>query len=215
MLLGKEREKVISIALKCRKTGLVTLTFGNFSLRDRETGYVCITPSGMDYEELTPEDIVVVDVEGRIVEGKRKPSVETPMHCLVYKKRPDVFGICHTHSVFATAWASCQARFPVVVAELAALVGEEVRTAPYRPMGTVQLAEIVADTLADKHAVLLANHGVLAVGADPDTAFVNAVVVEEGAKIAFYAQNIGKLNVLPPQDCQALRQWMLDKYGQK
>jgi L-ribulose-5-phosphate 4-epimerase len=159
MLLENQRAKVIKIALKAQQMGLMALTFGNFSLRDPETGYVCITPSGMPYEDLKPEDVVVVDVNGNNVDGKRKPSIETPMHTMVYRKRPDVFGVVHTHSVFASAWASCDVEFPLILAEVAALVGEPIETAPYRPMGTVELAEIVTDTLKDKHAVLMANHG--------------------------------------------------------
>jgi L-ribulose-5-phosphate 4-epimerase len=86
MLLEKQRSKLISFMLKAQEMGLVPLTFGNFSLRDKDTGYVCITPSGMEYQALKPEDIVVVDVNGKVIEGKRKYSIETPMHCLIYQK---------------------------------------------------------------------------------------------------------------------------------
>ncbi len=215
MLLEHQRVKVIEIAQKSRKLGLVVLTFGNFSLRDEQTGYVCITPSGMDYDELEPADIVIVDFQGNILDGRRNPSVEMPMHCLVYQKREDVGGICHTHSTFATAWACARDSLPVVVAELAALVGGPVPVAPYRPMGTQELAESVVDTLEDKHAVLLANHGLLAAGPDLDTALANAVVVEEGAKIAYYSKMLGSQKELPAEECQALRDWLLKKYGQK
>ncbi len=216
MLLEEARKKVIETALRARRMGLVTLTFGNFSARDKESGYICITPSGMDYEALQPEDIVVLAPDAVIIDGARKPSVETPLHCLAYQKRPDVFGICHTHSVFATAWACYEGRFPVVVAELAALIGEEeVAKAPYRPMGSKELAQVTVDTLRDHDAVLLANHGVLAVGPDIGTAFTNAVVIEEGAKIAYYAGALGTMNTIPKTECQALRQWMIRKYGQQ
>ncbi|PKM88943.1 MAG: class II aldolase family protein, partial [Firmicutes bacterium HGW-Firmicutes-12] len=97
MILKENRDIVIAIAKKSKEIGLIPLTFGNFSLRDKETGYICITPSGMDYDQLSTEDIVIVDIEGKIVEGHRKPSVETPMHCKVYCKRNDVYGVCHTH----------------------------------------------------------------------------------------------------------------------
>lgn len=215
LLLEKERIQLIKIALKAQEMGLIPLTFGNFSQRDKETGYVCITPSGMDYQELTAEDIVVVDVNGRVIEGTRKYSIEMPMHCMIYRKRPDVYGVCHTHSVFATAWASTENVLPVAVAELAALVGETVDTAPYRQMGTVELAEVVSETLQDKYAVLMANHGLLAVGPDLQTAFTNAVIVEEGAKVTYYARNIGQLQVIPEKECTALRQWVIKKYGQQ
>jgi L-ribulose-5-phosphate 4-epimerase len=215
MLLEKERSKLISFMLKAQDMGLVPLTFGNFSLRDKDTGYVCITPSGMEYQALKPEDIVVVDVNGKVIEGKRKYSIETPMHCLIYQKRADVFGVCHTHSTFATAWAATDLQLPVVVAELAALVGGNIETAPYEQMGSVELAKVVTETLKDKDAVLMANHGLLAVGPDLETAFANAVIVEEGAKVACYAQSIGKLRAMPEEDCRGLRQWVIEKYGQQ
>ncbi|MDD4146326.1 MAG: class II aldolase/adducin family protein, partial [Clostridia bacterium] len=208
MLLEKQREEVIKIALKAQQLGLIALTFGNFSLRDQETGYVCITPSGMDYEDLEAADIVVMDDQGKIIDGQRKPSVETPMHTMVYRKRKDVCGVVHTHSVFATAWASCYVEFPVIAAELAALVGEPVKTAPYRRMGSMELAEIVSETLQDKHAVLMSNHGLLTVGSNLKTAFANAVIVEEAAKITYYAKNMGQLKILDDQECKTLRKWV-------
>ena len=215
MLLKELREKVIEIALKAQREKLIPLTMGNFSARDRKTGYVCITPSGMEYDKLTAADIVVLDVEGSIAEGERKPSIEAPLHCAVYRRRKDVFGVSHTHSVFATAWASCNEGIPVVVAELAALIGGPVECAIYKPMGSLELAETAALRLKDRNAILLANHGVLAVGPDIETAFANSVVVEEGAKIAYYARQIGVMRLIPEEECKSLRKGTMEKYGQK
>ncbi|KUO63911.1 MAG: aldolase [Gracilibacter sp. BRH_c7a] len=215
MLLKELREKVIEIALKAQREKLIPLTMGNFSARDRKTGYVCITPSGMEYDKLTAADIVVLDVEGSIAEGERKPSIEAPLHCAVYRRRKDVFGVSHTHSVFATAWASCNEGIPVVVAELAALIGGPVECAIYKPMGSLELAETAALRLKDRNAILLANHGVLAVGPDIGTAFANSVVVEEGAKIAYYARQIGVMRLIPEEECKSLRKGTMEKYGQK
>ena len=105
MLLEEERAHVIEIAQTISRIGLVPLTFGNYSLRDPQTGYVCVTPSGMPYATLHPSDIVVVDVDSNVVDGERRPSIETPLHTGIYRRRPDVFGIVHTHSTFCTAWA--------------------------------------------------------------------------------------------------------------
>jgi L-ribulose-5-phosphate 4-epimerase len=209
------REKVIEIALRAQREKLISLTMGNFSARDRNTGLICITPSGMNYDKLKPEDIVVMDSEGNIAEGERKPSIEAPLHCAVYRRRNDVFGVSHTHSVFATAWAACNESIPVVVAELAALIGGPVECALYRPMGSLELAETAAMRLMQKNAILLANHGVLAVGPDIETAFANSVVVEEGAKIAFYARQIGVMKLIPQEECEALSKSNREKYGQK
>ncbi|MGE5677203.1 MAG: class II aldolase/adducin family protein [Pseudomonadota bacterium] len=215
MILKELREKVIETALKARREKLIPLTMGNFSARDRATGLICITPSGMDYDLLKAEDIVVLDHEGNMAEGNRKPSIEAALHCAVYRRRNDVFGVSHTHSVFATAWAACNESIPVVVAELAALIGGPVECALYKPMGSLELAETAARRLMDKNAILLANHGVLAVGHDIDAAFANSVVVEEGAKIAFYARQIGVMKLIPEEECIALMKTNKEKYGQK
>lgn len=215
MILEETRKKVIEIALRAQKEKLIALTFGNFSIRDRETGYVCITPSGMNYDILTPEDIVVVDENAKIIDGKRKPSIETPMHCIVYRKRKDVFGIAHTHSTFATAWACCEEDIPCVVAEVGCVVGGPIKCSPYRPIGTLELGEAVVAYLGNTDAVLLGKHGALAVGPDIDTAFTNAVIVEEGAKVAYYAKGIGMLYPIPEEQCKELRTTTIEKYGQK
>ena len=215
MLLHIQRQKVIEIALKAQRERLIPLTMGNFSLRDRESGYICITPSGMDYSLLKPEDIVVVDINGTIIDGNRKPSIETQLHCRAYAKRADIYGICHTHSTYATAWACCGKEIPVIVAELAGMIGGPVKCAPYAPMGTVELADIVAKHLHTQNAVLMENHGMLAVGEDIDKAFANAVIVEEGAKITLYAMQIGGMKTITEQECRELNRQTIENYGQK
>ena len=215
MLLHMQRQKVIEIALKAQRERLIPLTMGNFSLRDKETGYICITPSGMDYSLLQPEDIVVVDINGTIIDGNRKPSIEIQLHCRTYAKRTDIFGICHTHSTYATAWACCGKEIPVIVAELAGMIGGPVKCAPYAPMGTVELADIVAEHLYSQNAVLMENHGLLAVGENIDKAFANAVIVEEGAKITLYSMQIGGMKTITEQECKKLKRQTIENYGQK
>jgi len=215
MLLAAQRMKVIEIALEAVKQGLVILTVGNFSLRDPETGYICITPSGMNYQELQPEDIVVLNPQGGIVEGSRKPSIEKGLHCLVYQQRSDVFGVCHTHSDYATAWASVEEEFPLILAELAALLGDNLRTAPFKPMGTLELAQVTVETLGQNSAVLMSNHGQLAVGLSLEKALGNALLVEEAARIASYAKGLGRLKIIEPKQAQQLQRWVEENYGQK
>ncbi|WP_432407937.1 class II aldolase/adducin family protein [Wukongibacter sp. M2B1] len=214
MLLENQKNKIIEIGKRIHAEKLVPLTFGNFSVRDFDTGYICITPSGMPYEALTPEDIVVVDIDGNIVDGKRRPSIETGLHCAVYKKRPEVGSVVHTHSTFVTAWASCNKEIPSIVAEVAALVSGKIKCAPYRPCGSKELAEVTSDCLGEDDAVLLGNHGVLVVGKDIDTAYINAVIVEEGAKVAYYAQNIGGMRILDEKECAYERESAKKGYGQ-
>lgn len=215
MLLEVERRRVIDAARQAREDRLVPLTFGNFSVRDRDTGYICITPSGMDYDCLVPTDVVVIDIDGNTVEGDRRPSIETPLHCSIYRSRTDIMAIVHTHSTFATAWACCRESIPAVVAEVAMIAGGPVECAPYRPVGSPELGVVAAETLGDRNAVLLANHGVLAVGRTMEEAYVNAVVVEEGAKIAFYAKHIGPVCAIGEDESAALRRTAVLKYGQQ
>lgn len=215
MLLFDARKKVMEIALKVRKEKLVPLTFGNFSLRDKETGYICITPSGMDYEVLKPEDILVVDEDRNIIDGKRKPSIETPLHCCIYKNRKDVYGIVHVHSTFASSWACSNMEIPPILAEGACLLGGPVKCAPYRLVGGEDLGQAVVETLASDSAVLMGNHGMIAVGLDIDTAFSNAIIVEECAKIALYSKLIGNSVPLGQDECDKLRQFTIEKYGQE
>lgn len=215
MLLEEQRRKVIEIALEVQKMKLVPLTFGNFSLKDAETSYVCITPSGMKYETLQPEDIVVMDKKCNIIDGKRKPSIEAPMHCAVYRKRDDVFGVVHTHSSYATAWACCNKAIPCILAETAALVGGPIKCAPFAPMGTVELAEVTAEGLGKADAVLMERHGALAVGPNIDAALVNAVILEETAKVAYFSKAIGEVEELPEEVYKRLREDTIAKYGQK
>jgi len=215
MILKAQRKKIINIALMVKKERLIPLTFGNFSLRDKNTGYICITPSGMDYEILKPRDIIVCSTEGEIIEGIRKPSIETPMHCLVYKHRKDVMGIIHTHSVYASAWASCgNGKIPIVSVELAALTGRSLNCADYAKGGTNELAQNVVKALGDNNGVLLKNHGLLTVGSDIESAFSNAVVVEEGAKVAYIARQIGNMNIIHDKECDELHEGTMKYYGQ-
>lgn len=215
MLLESQRQKVIEIALRAQRDKLIPLTMGNFSVRDNDTGYVCITPSGMEYATLEPADIVVVNLQGTIIDGCRKPSIETQLHCKTYAKRSDVLGICHTHSSYATAWACCGKEIPVIVAELAGMIGGPVKCAPYAPMGTVELADIVAEHLGSQNAVLMENHGMLAVGESIDKAYANAVIVEEGAKVTLFALQIGGMKTIEEQECKDLRRQTIENYGQK
>ncbi|WP_162523583.1 class II aldolase/adducin family protein [Calorimonas adulescens] len=209
------RNKVIDIALKMSRSGMAPATWGNVSARDSETGYIFITPSGMDYNELHPEDICVVDNEGKMVEGKWKPSTETPLHLLFYRERPWIGGIVHTHSIFATAFACAGKSIPVVIATLASKVGGDVPIAPYMSSGTEEFGRNALDAMGDKTAVLLANHGVVAVGNNLDDAYTTAEIVENAAKIYVISNSIGTPLRLDDNEILNIRKKYLTKYGQR
>lgn len=214
MLLEKERKKIIEVALTIQKEKLIPLTFGNFSLRDTNTGYICITPSGMPYDTLHPSDIVVVDVNGNIIDGERKPSVEVPMHTAIYRKRKDVNGIIHTHSTYCTAWACRDGGMPCITSEVADLVGGKVKCAKFCLPGSEELATVTAETLGDDKAVLMGNHGAICVDIDVDAALKDAIVLEAGAKVAFIAFQMGNVNILDDQIAKFMLEDTKQNYGQ-
>lgn len=213
--LSALREEVLEYSLKMSRSGMAPATWGNVSAKDPESGIVAITPSGMEYEMLSPEDICLVDLDGNKVDARWKPSTETPLHLAFYRHRPDVKAIVHTHSIFATAFACANEEIPVVVATLASGVGGRVPVAPYQPSGTEEFGLGALKAMGDKTAVLLANHGVVAVGASLKDAYTVAELVENAAKIAVYAKMLGGLKEIPADEARRIREKYLTKYGQK
>ncbi len=214
MLLEEQRVKVIEIALRAFNDKLVPLTFGNFSLRDPQTGLICVTPSGMPYRELVPSDIVVVAPDGSVTDGERKPSIETPLHTSIYRKRPDVYGIVHTHSTFLTAWACLDGGMPCITSEAASLVGTSLKLAPFAVQGTAELARVTTEALGEDKAILMANHGAVFADDTIDKAYNDAYVLEESAKVAYLACTLGSPNLLSDQIMKTLKQVTDDHYGQ-
>ncbi|MEW8978747.1 MAG: class II aldolase/adducin family protein [Symbiobacterium sp.] len=210
-----ERRKVIVIARRMQADGLVRLTSGNVSCRIPGTDLLAITPSGMPYDRLEPADICVLDLDGNVVDARRRPSTETPLHRLTYRRRPDVGGIVHTHSLYASAFACVGRELPVISTELAGLVGSAVRCAPYAPSGTEEFAQTAVETLGDEDvAVLFQNHGVMAVGPTLDRAYAVAVGVEEAAQLYCIASHLGEPIILPEEERRRLFRYMQTRYGQ-
>ncbi|WP_276877244.1 class II aldolase/adducin family protein [Anaerococcus hydrogenalis] len=217
MLLEKERKKVIEIALKAQKEKLVPLTFGNFSIRDKETNYVCVTPSGIPYEDLHPSDITVVDLDNNVIDGERKQSSETPMHLAVYKVREDVCAVVHTHSTYATAWACRKIPgMPCITSEAADLVGGSVEITPFEIPGTPELAQSVARVFEgnNKKVALVGNHGTVAVDSNIDKAYDDSLILEESAKGAFIAFLLGDVNILDDSIAEEMKDYTTSNYGQ-
>ncbi|NLI11294.1 class II aldolase/adducin family protein [Pelotomaculum propionicicum] len=215
MLLKDLRESVIEYALKVIDAGLISSTWGNISARDPESGLIAITPSGMEYRKLSPDDIVIVNKNGNIVDSKRKPSSETPMHALFYRERPEINGIVHTHSCYATAMSTLKKEIPVVLAELGACVGGPVKVAEYARGGTEEFGQAALRAIGDGTAVLQQNHGVLAIGKTLNDALFSAIVVEEAAKIYWLALQVGEPFILPDQEVKEIHEGFIKTYGQK
>lgn len=194
------REEVATTARRMISSGLVKGTSGNVSARTPEND-VLVTPSGLDYAELGPEDVVLVDLAGNLLDGSWKPSTETPMHTGIYRARPEVHGIVHTHSRYSTTLACLGWPIPPVHYMLTVLSDEgRVPLAPYTLYGTEELARHAAETLGERHtACLLQNHGTITVGDSPDQAYARTEILEEMAELYYRARVAGEPVLLDPQ----------------
>lgn len=194
---------------------LTVETWGNLSLRDPEKGYVYLTPSAMPYDTITEEDVVVCDLDGNILEGSRKPTVEKDLHLLVYRNRPDINAIIHTHPEDSLVFGVLHQDIPAVIDEGAQSLGGTVHCAEYALPGTEQLAINTLKALGkDGMACLLANHGAICLGKDMKEAFKTGTVLEMEARIYLKALSVGKPVVLSDENVAYMRDFMLHHYGQ-
>ncbi len=213
--IGELKEKVLEISLRMSRSGMCPATWGNVSGKDPESGLVVITPSGIPYEKIHPKDLCVVDLEGNMVDSKWKPSTELSTHLVFYRNKPWVNGVVHTHSIYATAFATLQKEIPVVVATLASGVGGSVPCTPYLPGGTEEFAKTAIETMGDRTGVLLGNHGVIGIGGSLEEAYTVVELIENAAKIYYIGLQIGEPNVLSENEIRKIREKYLTKYGQK
>ncbi|WP_352407451.1 L-fuculose-phosphate aldolase [Acetoanaerobium noterae] len=198
-MMEYEKEQVVRYGKKLIDRRLTTGSGGNISVYNREKNLVAISPSGLDYYETTPEDIVILDMDGNLVEGKHRPSSEAGMHLAFYKNRADVSGIVHTHSKFATAIACMGWELPAVH-YLIGMAGHRVKCTGYATYGSDELAKKALETIGDSNAVLLANHGLIALGEDVDRAFSTAEHLEFVSEVYYLTKTLGTPNILSDED---------------
>jgi L-ribulose-5-phosphate 4-epimerase len=219
MLLERLREQVCALHAELPKNNLVAWTSGNVSARDPETGLVVIKPSGIRFEDLTTENMVVVDVDGKIVEGEHKASSDTASHCYVYRARPDIFGVVHTHSRYATAFAAVAKPIPCVLTAMADEFGGTIPCAGFALIGGEEIGKLVVGALEQcpgpNYAVLLQNHGVFTVGVNAESAVKAAVMTEDNAAIVWTAMQIGNPLPIAQEDIDKLHHRYTFVYGQK
>lgn len=194
------RAEVLHTAQAMHATGLVVGTAGNVSgrvpaLADR----VCLTPSSLAYESMTGDDLVLVDLDGERIEGERSPSSELALHLECYRRFPEIGGVVHSHAPHASMFAVAHEPVPAIIEEAVVYLGGEIPLCPYTVTGTDDLARVVADHLADRGAVLLANHGLVAVGRSPADALHVSLVAERTAQIAWGARALGRVVSLPDE----------------
>lgn len=208
-------KNIIETGIDILSASLTVGTWGNISCRVPGKDSIAITPTGMNYDALLPEDIVFLDLQGNRVSGVRKPSIEVPMHLAIYNVREDVQAIVHTHSIYATAMAVARKEIPGAIEDLVQIVGGNVRVSDYALPGTEQLGCNTVQALQGRNAVLLANHGMLGVGRDLKEALKVCQIVEKSAHIVAVAQLIGGVTELSQDDICAMRKFYLEAYGQR
>jgi len=213
-MLEKLREEVWRMNLELPKNRLVTMTSGNVSGRDKKTGYVVIKPSGISYEDLKPFHMVVVDLEGKIIEGSLKPSVDTPTHLYIYRHRDDVNGIVHTHSNYATSFAALGKTIPVYLTAMADEFGGSIPVGAYAKIGGEEIGKEIINSIGDSPAILMKNHGVFAIGPSAKAALKTAVMLEDIAKTVFLALLQGTPDEIPPEEVKRAHRRYKEKYGQ-
>lgn len=200
--LEAERTKVSELGKEMLEQGLTKGTGGNISARNGDQ--VAISPSGVPYKEISPDDVPIVDLDGNQVAGEKDPSSEVAMHTGILREREDVGGVVHNHSPYATTFASLGEPIPASH-YLIAYVGDKIPVAPYERFATPELAEAALDTLGQEYsACLLENHGVVTVGQNVDAAFEVAMMVEYCARIHYQALDIGEPNILSDEEVDGL-----------
>jgi L-ribulose-5-phosphate 4-epimerase len=213
-MLEKLKEELVQLHLELPKYNLVVWTGGNISARDPETGLVVIKASGIRYEDMRPEHMIVVDMDGKIVEGNFKVSSDTPSHLYIYKHRPDVYGVVHTHSPYATAFAAVNKPIPAVLTAIGDEFGGPIPCGGFALIGDETIGKIVIESIGESSAVLLKNHGVFTIGKDAKTAVKAAVMTEDNAKTVWLAIQIGVPDEIPAEDLKKLHARYTNIYGQ-
>jgi L-ribulose-5-phosphate 4-epimerase len=211
------RADVAALHAELVRYGLVVWTAGNVSARVPDTELFVIKPSGVSYDELTPDAMIVCDLDGAKVDGKFSPSSDTDAHAYVYQHMPDVGGVVHTHSTYASAWAARCEPIPCVLTAMADEFGGEIPVGPFALIGDDSIGKGITETLAGhrSRAVLMANHGVFTVGASARSAVKTAVMCEDVARTVHIARSLGEPTPIDPADIDSLWERYQNVYGQR
>jgi L-ribulose-5-phosphate 4-epimerase len=214
VLLQAIREELVMLNQALPENGLVAWTSGNVSMRDPETGYVAIKASGVRFPDLTPESMVVVDLEGNMIDGELKASSDTASHLYIYRHRPDVNGVVHTHSNYATAFAAHGRPIPVYLTAQADEFGGPIPCGGFALIGGEKIGRIVVESIGSSRAVLLKNHGVFTIGPSGEAALKAAVMVEDIARTVWLALQLGQPDEIAAEEIEKLYHRYQHDYGQ-
>lgn len=215
--VAEMRERVCALHAELLRWGLVTWTSGNVSGRVRGTDLIVIKPSGVSYDDLTPELMVVTDLEGKVLAGDLAPSSDAESHNEVYQRMPEVGGVVHTHSPYATAWAARGEAIPCVLTAMADEFGGEIPLGPFALIGSDAIGKGIVDTLAGHRspAVIMQNHGVFTIGKDPKAAVKAAVMAEDVARTVHLARQLGEPIPIAQEHVDRLYDRYQNVYGQQ
>jgi len=208
-----EREQLVKAGLRLLHEGLVSRTWGNISIKVNDSEML-VTPSGKFYEEVTPQDMVLVNFKTNEYKSEIKPSSEFKMHSGIYIDRKDVNAIIHTHQMNASTCAAARREVPPVLDDLAQIIGPSVRVAEYALPSTNKIVKATVKALKGRNAALMANHGAVCVGRDIDEAFVVCQVLEKGCKAFIEAEFLGGAKSISKFEAWAMHQFYLKKYSQ-
>ena len=214
MKLRALREQLVALHQELPRHHLVVWTGGNVSARDPDSGLVAIKPSGVRYEDLTAESMVVVDLDGTVVDGALKPSSDTISHLYIYRHRPDVGGVVHTHSRYATAWAAVGRPIPVVLTGQADEFGGDIPCAGLSLVGDEGIGKSVVEGIGTSPAILLRHHGVFTIGPTAEAAVKAAVMTEDVAATTFLAFQLGEPEAIPADLVERFHHRYTKVYGQ-
>ena len=191
------RAEVLRVAKEVHAAGLVVGTAGNISGRMPDGDTVCMTPSSTPYETMTLEQLVVVDFDGKVVDGEGSPSTEKALHLECYKRYPEVRGVIHSHAPYASMFALVREPIPAAIEEVVVYIGGDIPVCEYKTTGTDELGEEVASKVGDRSATLMANHGLVCVGKSVEDALHASLVVERTAQIVWGARALGAVVDIP------------------
>lgn len=214
--IAATRKSVSDLHQELVKNALVVWTGGNVSGRVPGADLFVIKPSGVDYEDLTPKNMILCDLDGNVVEGNHKPSSDTAAHAYVYRNMPEVGGVVHTHSTYASAWAARGEAIPCVLTAMADEFGGDIPVGPFAVIGDDSIGRGIVATLAGHRspAVLMQNHGVFTIGKDARSAVKAAVMCEDVARTVHLAKQLGPLIPIPQEHIDALYSRYQIVYGQ-
>ena len=213
-MLEQLKQTLCELHMELPRNNLVAWTSGNVSALDRNTGYVVIKPSGIRYEALRPEQFVVIDLKGKVIEGTLNPSSDTASHLYIYRQRPEIGGIVHTHSAYATAFAAVNRPIPVYLTAQADEFGGVIPCGGFALIGGEEIGKVVVESIGTAPAVLLKNHGVFTIGPTAEAAVQAAVMTEDIARTVWLALQLGSPEEIPPEDVAKLHHRYKNVYGQ-